>query len=61
MPVQVSSALKRVLDAVREFQLAQRTLALLGVAVLVLGGVALGTGSVGDRRRARVGLAPSGR
>ncbi|MDQ4138675.1 MAG: flagellar M-ring protein FliF, partial [Actinomycetota bacterium] len=41
MPAQMSSALKRILDAVREFTIAQRTLALIGVAVLVLGGAAL--------------------
>ncbi|MCU1438701.1 MAG: fliF [Naasia sp.] len=41
MPAQVSGAFGRILAAIREFTIAQRTLALLAVAVLVLGGVAL--------------------
>ncbi|WP_210479812.1 flagellar basal-body MS-ring/collar protein FliF [Naasia sp. SYSU D00948] len=41
MPTQVSSALSRLVGAIREFTIAQRTLALIGVAVLVLGGAAL--------------------
>ena len=41
MPAQITSALQRLLAAIREFTIAQRTLALLCVAVLVLGAVAL--------------------
>jgi flagellar M-ring protein FliF len=41
MPAQLSDALRRMLAAVREFTIAQRTLAILAVLVLVLGGVAL--------------------
>jgi flagellar M-ring protein FliF len=41
MPAQLSGALRRLLAAVREFTIAQRTLAILAVAVLVLGGIAL--------------------
>jgi flagellar M-ring protein FliF len=37
----MSGALRRLLMAVREFTIAQRTLAILAVAVLVLGGIAL--------------------
>jgi flagellar M-ring protein FliF len=42
MPRQVTSAFGRFADAIREFTIAQRTVALIGVAVLVLGIVALG-------------------
>jgi flagellar M-ring protein FliF len=41
MPTQVRAALDRVRDVVGQFSLAQRTLAVLGVAVVVLGVVAL--------------------
>lgn len=41
MPAQVSGALSSLLAAIREFTIAQRTLALLAVAVLVLGGTFL--------------------
>ncbi|GAA3795371.1 flagellar basal-body MS-ring/collar protein FliF [Cellulomonas soli] len=41
MPAQVQAALDRVTGAVKQFSLAQRTLALIGIAVLVLGAVAL--------------------
>lgn len=41
MPAQVKSALDKLTGAVKEFSLAQRTLALIGIAVLVLGAVAL--------------------
>ncbi|WP_349899723.1 flagellar basal-body MS-ring/collar protein FliF [Parafrigoribacterium soli] len=37
MPAQVTSAFRRLFTAIREFTIAQRTLALIGVAVLVLG------------------------
>ncbi|MEO8907846.1 MAG: flagellar basal-body MS-ring/collar protein FliF [Microbacteriaceae bacterium] len=37
MPAQVTSAFRRIFSAIREFTIAQRTLALIGVAVLVLG------------------------
>lgn len=37
MPAQVTSAFKRLFGAIREFTIAQRTIALIGVAVLVLG------------------------
>lgn len=37
MPAQVTSALRRLVTAIREFTIAQRTIALIGVAVLVLG------------------------
>ncbi|MBI9114571.1 flagellar basal-body MS-ring/collar protein FliF [Sanguibacter suaedae] len=43
MPQQISSAFGRLLASVREFTVAQRTLALIGAAVLVLGLVALST------------------
>ncbi|MDQ1580938.1 MAG: flagellar M-ring protein FliF [Microbacteriaceae bacterium] len=42
MPAQITSWLGRVGNAIREFTIAQRTLALLGVAVVVLGIAALG-------------------
>ncbi len=42
MPTQVRGALERALHALREFTVAQRTLALIGLAVLVVGGVAVG-------------------
>ncbi|MBT0993079.1 flagellar M-ring protein FliF [Cellulomonas sp. DKR-3] len=41
MPAQVQAALGKLTDAVKQFSLAQRTLAIIGVAVLVLGAVAL--------------------
>lgn len=41
MPTQVTSALQRLGASIRGFSLAQRTIALIGVAVLVLGIVAL--------------------
>ncbi|MEO7078795.1 MAG: flagellar basal-body MS-ring/collar protein FliF [Rhodococcus sp. (in: high G+C Gram-positive bacteria)] len=37
MPAQVTSAFRRIFGAIREFTIAQRTIALIGVAVLVLG------------------------
>ncbi len=37
MPAQVTSAFRRIFGAIREFTIAQRTLALIGLAVLVLG------------------------
>lgn len=37
MPAQVTSAFRRLFTAIREFTIAQRTIALIGVAVLVLG------------------------
>ncbi len=43
MPAQVTSLFKRLTTAVGEFSLAQRTLAIIGVAVLVLGVAAFGT------------------
>ncbi|MBO1751258.1 flagellar M-ring protein FliF [Actinotalea sp. BY-33] len=43
MPAQISGLLGRLSERVREFTLAQRTLAIIGVAVLVLGLVALST------------------
>lgn len=43
MPAQVRQALDRLGRLVREFSVAQRTLAVIGVAGLVLGAVALGT------------------
>lgn len=43
MPAPVRSALQRALHAVREFTVAQRTLALIGLAVLVVGAIAVGT------------------
>ncbi len=43
MPAPVASALRRLSDTVRGFTIAQRTIALIGVAVLVLGIVALGS------------------
>ncbi|MCW4385735.1 flagellar basal-body MS-ring/collar protein FliF [Salinibacterium sp. SYSU T00001] len=42
MPTQVTSALRRLVGAIREFTIAQRTLALIGVGVLVLGAAGLG-------------------
>lgn len=42
MPAQVSTALRRFVDAIREFTIAQRTIALIGVAMLVLGAAGLG-------------------
>lgn len=42
MPTQVRGALQRALHALREFTVAQRTLALIGLAVLVVAGVAVG-------------------
>lgn len=42
MPSSVTSAFGRITHALREFTVAQRTLALIGVAVLVVGSVALG-------------------
>jgi flagellar M-ring protein FliF len=42
MPTQVRGALERALHALREFTVAQRTLALIGLAVLVVGAVAVG-------------------
>ena len=42
MPTQVRGALERALHALREFTVAQRTLALIGLAVLVVGGIAVG-------------------
>jgi flagellar M-ring protein FliF len=41
MPAQVQAALDRVTGAVKQFSIAQRTLALIGIAVLVLGAFAL--------------------
>jgi flagellar M-ring protein FliF len=41
MPAQVTTALGKLSAAVKSFSLAQRTLALIGLAVLVLGGIAL--------------------
>lgn len=41
MPAQITGLIGRLQEAVRQFTLAQRTLALLAVAVLVLGAVAL--------------------
>ncbi|MDT0165145.1 flagellar basal-body MS-ring/collar protein FliF [Actinotalea sp. AC32] len=41
MPAQISGLLGRLQEQVRQFDLAQRTLAVIGLAVLVLGGVAL--------------------
>ncbi|MBO3100687.1 flagellar basal-body MS-ring/collar protein FliF [Cellulomonas fengjieae] len=43
MPAQMQSAMNRLTAAVKAFSLAQRTLAIIGVAVLVLGAVALST------------------
>lgn len=42
MPTQVRGALERALHALREFTVAQRTLALIGLAVLVVGAVGVG-------------------
>lgn len=42
MPTQVRGALQRALHALREFTVAQRTLALIGLAVLVVGAIAVG-------------------
>jgi flagellar M-ring protein FliF len=42
MPSQVRGALQSALHAIREFTVAQRTLALIGLAVLVVGGIAVG-------------------
>lgn len=41
MPAQVTSAFRRLADAIREFTVAQRTVALIGLAVLILGIAAL--------------------
>lgn len=41
MPTQVTSAFRRLSAAIREFTIAQRTIALIGVAVLVLGAAGL--------------------
>ncbi|MDH6237279.1 flagellar basal-body MS-ring/collar protein FliF [Cryobacterium sp. CG_9.6] len=41
MPTQVTSAFRRFADALRAFTVAQRTVAIIGVAVLVLGSAAL--------------------
>ncbi|THJ65048.1 flagellar M-ring protein FliF [Arthrobacter echini] len=41
MPSPMSTAATRLTDAVRSFTIAQRTIAIIGVAVLVLGGIAL--------------------
>ena len=41
MPTPLSSAATRLGDAVKSFTIAQRTIAIIGVAVLVLGGIAL--------------------
>jgi len=41
MPQQVSSALRRLVHAIREFTIAQRTVAIIGVAVVILGTAAL--------------------
>lgn len=41
MPAQITGLMGRLTDAVKQFNLAQRTLAILAVAVLVLGAVAL--------------------
>lgn len=43
MPQAITSRFRRLLEAMRGFSLAQRTIALIGVAVLVLGAVALGS------------------
>ena len=42
MPRQVTSAFRNLGNAIREFTIAQRTVAIIGIAVLVLGAVALG-------------------
>jgi len=42
MPRQVTSAFRNLANAIREFTIAQRTVAIIGIAVLVLGAVALG-------------------
>lgn len=42
MPRQISGAFERFSNAIREFTIAQRTVAIIGVAVLVLGTAALG-------------------
>ena len=41
MPRQVTSTLRNLANAIREFTIAQRTVAIIGIAVLVLGAVAL--------------------
>lgn len=41
MPTQVTSAFRRLTGAIREFTIAQRTIALIGVAVFVLGAAGL--------------------
>ncbi|PJJ73290.1 flagellar M-ring protein FliF [Diaminobutyricimonas aerilata] len=43
MPAQVTGVFRRLAHAVREFTVAQRTIALIGLAAVVLGGIALGT------------------
>jgi flagellar M-ring protein FliF len=42
MPSQITSVFARLTNAIREFTIAQRTVSIIGVAVLVLGVVALG-------------------
>lgn len=42
MPKEVSAAFGRITHALREFTVAQRTIAIIGVAVLVVGAIALG-------------------
>lgn len=42
MPRQITSAFRNLGNAIREFTIAQRTVAIIGIAVLVLGAVALG-------------------
>ena len=41
MPAQMQAAVNRMTAAAKEFSLAQRTLVIIGIAVLVLGAVAL--------------------
>ena len=43
MPPALRAPLMRLVDAIREFTVAQRTIAIIGVAVVVLGGIALGS------------------
>ena len=42
MPKEVSAAFGRITHALREFTVGQRTIAIIGVAVLVVGAIALG-------------------
>jgi flagellar M-ring protein FliF len=42
MPSSITAALGRLTHALREFTVAQRTIAIIGVAVIVVGGIALG-------------------